>query len=208
MNSNNQSPIKSIENYYSNKIRQYGNTPKGVDWKDDSSQLIRFVQVLKIIDRDNNFTINDLGCGYGALYQFMKNKYKNFQYHGIDISKNMIESALSNLKFDNASFEISNTPESIADYSVASGIFNVKLNANNNDWLSYIKKTLEIMNKKSIKGFSFNCLSIYSDKDKMRDDLYYADPLILFDYLKKEYSKNVSLLHDYNLYEFTMLVKK
>jgi SAM-dependent methyltransferase len=208
MNSNNQSLIKSIENYYSNKIRQYGNTPKGVDWKDDSSQLIRFVQVLKIIDRDNNFTINDLGCGYGALYQFMKNKYKNFQYHGIDISKNMIESALSNLKFDNASFEISNTPESIADYSVASGIFNVKLNANNNDWLSYIKKTLEIMNKKSIKGFSFNCLSIYSDKDKMRDDLYYADPLILFDYLKKEYSKNVSLLHDYNLYEFTMLVKK
>ena len=64
------------------------------------------------------------------------------------------------------------------------------------------------MNQKSNKGFAFNCLTSYSDRDKMRNDLYYADPSFLFDYCKKKYSKNVAILHDYDLYEFTVLIRK
>ncbi len=94
------------------------------------------------------------------------------------------------------------------EYIIASGIFNVKLNHNETEWLHYILSTLEVMNKKSTKGFSFNLLAKYSDKEYMRDDLYYADPLFLFDFCKRNFSKNVALLHDYNLYEFTILVKK
>ena len=57
-------------------------------------------------------------------------------------------------------------------------------------------------------GFAFNCLTSYSDHDKMRDYLYYADPLAIFDHCKKHYAKDVALLHDYGLYEFTILVRK
>ena len=57
------------------------------------------------------------------------------------------------------------------------------------------------------KGFAFNMLTSYSDADKMRDDLYYGDPCELFDHCKRSYSRNVALLHDYGLYEFTMLVR-
>jgi len=74
--------------------------------------------------------------------------------------------------------------------------------------LSYILDTLENINEKSKKGFSFNMLTKYSDKELMRGDLYYADPLFFFDYCKRNYSKEISLLHDYDLYEFTILVKK
>ena len=42
----------------------------------------------------------------------------------------------------------------------------------------------------------------------MRPDLYYADPCRLFDLCKRRYAKNVALLHDYGLYEFTILVRK
>jgi hypothetical protein len=42
----------------------------------------------------------------------------------------------------------------------------------------------------------------------MRDNLYYADPFLLFDYCKKTYSRNVALLRDYGLYEFTLLIRK
>ena len=42
----------------------------------------------------------------------------------------------------------------------------------------------------------------------MRPDLYYADPCELFDRCKRRYSRNVALLHDYDLYEFTILVRK
>ena len=200
--------LKKIEEYYTKKINAYGNKPMGVDWKDKSSQQLRFLQLLKIIESKNKFTINDIGCGYGALYEFMQDYYKSFKYYGFDISEAMIEKASSLYNPKNVSFLRSSSPNLINDYSVASGIFNVRLNTNNNDWLEYIKKTLKIMDKKSIKGFSFNCLSSYSDKSKMRRDLYYADPLILFDYCKKNFSKNIALLHDYNLYEFTMLIKK
>ncbi len=55
---------------------------------------------------------------------------------------------------------------------------------------------------------AFNLLTSYSDKDMMRPDLYYGDPLFYFDYCKRNFSQNVALLHDYGLFEFTILVKK
>jgi hypothetical protein len=58
----------------------------------------------------------------------------------------------------------------------------------------------------SRRGFAFNVLTKYSDPERMRPDLYYADPLFLFNYCKKSF-KSVALLHDYPLYEFTILVK-
>ncbi len=62
--------------------------------------------------------------------------------------------------------------------------------------------------KNLLKAFLFNMLTKYSEKEYMRDNLYYADPLFIFDYCKRNFSKQVALLHDYGLYEFTILVKK
>ena len=62
--------------------------------------------------------------------------------------------------------------------------------------------------KKVKKGFSFNCLAIYSDENYKKNYLYYADPCFLFDYCKRNFSKNIALLYDYFLYEFTTLVRK
>ncbi|HAW53355.1 MAG TPA: SAM-dependent methyltransferase, partial [Flavobacteriales bacterium] len=47
-----------------------------------------------------------------------------------------------------------------------------------------------------------------SDPDRKRPDLYYGDPCFFFDYCKRNFSRNVALLHDYNLYDFTILVRK
>jgi hypothetical protein len=69
-------------------------------------------------------------------------------------------------------------------------------------------ETINLFNQISTSGFSFNALTKYSDKEFMKDYLYYSDPLVLFDYCKKNFSRNVALLHDYNLYEFTILVRK
>jgi len=66
------------------------------------------------------------------------------------------------------------------------------------------------MNSLCSKGFSFNMLTGYSDADRMaqRPDLYFGDPLFYFDYCKRNFSRNVALLHDYGLYDFTVLVRK
>jgi hypothetical protein len=50
-------------------------------------------------------------------------------------------------------------------------------------------------------------LTKYSDADRMRGDLYYGDPAFFFDHCKRSFSRNVALLHDYGLYEFTILVR-
>lgn len=64
------------------------------------------------------------------------------------------------------------------------------------------------MNEKSTLGFAFNALTKYSDPEFMKEELYYTDPLFMFDYCKTNFSKNVALLHDYRQYDFTILVRK
>ena len=204
---NNDLILSNINHYYTKRILTHGATPKGVDWNGEKSQFIRFAQLSKIIIQDN-FTINDIGCGYGKYIEYLAQNYNNYIYNGYDLSSEMIENAKK--LYPNSNFLIITKPENIekSDYSIASGIFSVKMEHNESEWLSYILSTLEQMNEKSIRGFSFNMLTKYSDKEYMRNDLYYADPLFIFDYCKRNFSKQVALLHDYGLYEFTILVKK
>ena len=95
-----------------------------------------------------------------------------------------------------------------SDYVVASGVLNVKLDASVAEWEGYVVETLDALHSLSLKGFAFNALTSYSDPEHMRDDLFYADPSWLFDHCKRTYSGQVALLHDYGLYEFTILVRK
>lgn len=201
--------LTDVARYYTDKLAKHGTTPQGVDWKNEDDQITRFSQLCKVIEADSRFTLNDIGCGYGALYQYLLDSYADFFYCGIDVSEDMVAAANKQTSDQaNASFAVASAPEAPAEYSVASGIFNVKLEYECSEWLDYIFSTLDIMDAYSTKGFAFNCLTSYSDEDKMRDYLYYADPCHLFDHCKRNYSKWVSLLHDYGLWEFTIIVRK
>lgn len=198
-----------VQQYYDEKIQTYGPTARGVDWNSPESQQMRFGQLLKLIDCSFPFTINDFGCGYGALADYLQKGTYQFQYCGFDISPRMIASArelyaaANWITFFNRESEL---PE--ADYTVASGIFNVMLDTPAEEWEKYVLKTLGTINALSRKGFAFNVLTKYSDQEFIRSDLYYADPLFFFDYCKTDFSRFVTLLHDYPLYEFTILVRK
>lgn len=201
--------LNEVSEYYTSKLAEFGETAKGVDWNGEESQFLRFAQLGKIIKPEEFFTINDFGCGYGALYEYLTSQYNDFDYLGIDISEDMVIAAQKRYaNKENAHFLHANQPDKIADYSMASGIFNVRFQHTDNEWLEYIKSTLDVLNAYSHKGFSFNCLTSYSDMDKMRDYLYYAQPEALFGHCKKNYASNIALLHDYGLYEFTILVRK
>ena len=39
--------LEEVTAYYSNKLTQYGATPKGVDWNGEESQVLRFEQLYK-----------------------------------------------------------------------------------------------------------------------------------------------------------------
>lgn len=210
MNNKKTDLLNEVANYYAEKLSEHGDTPRGVDWNGELSQTIRFDQLCKVINPTHAlFSLNDLGCGYGALLDYLQDKHPSYTYLGVDVAKEMIEAANQRNKgVHQARFITCAKPDQQADYGVASGIFNVRLGRSDAEWFDYLQSTLDVLDQTSTHGFSFNCLTSYSDEEKKRDYLYYADPCKLFDLCKQRYSKQVALLHDYGLYEFTILVRK
>ena len=46
--------INQVNKYYTEKVLEFGATPKGVDWNGVESQELRFAQLLKVADREIN----------------------------------------------------------------------------------------------------------------------------------------------------------
>jgi SAM-dependent methyltransferase len=200
--------LSRVAAYYEAKLDSHGPTPAGVDWSSAESQALRFAQFFPLLDGDRHGSVIDYGCGYGALRGYLRDATIDGPYTGHDVSPAMIESARRLNATDSlARFTSDRAALTTADYAVASGIFNVKQSTPEDEWRAYVDETLADIASLSRKGFAFNVLSRYSDVERRRGDLYYADPLALFDYCKRTFSPRVSLLHDYPLYEFTILVR-
>jgi SAM-dependent methyltransferase len=198
--------LDSVARYYSDRLDAHGATPQGVDWSSESSQQLRFTQLLQVIDGENP-TIIDYGCGYGALAQRLIAEERDFRYVGFDISSSMIGTAQSLIKDARCRFTTREDDIGRADFTLASGIFNVRLQTGEPDWRGYVTSTIDKIARCSTRGFALNMLTRYADPPLMRDDLYYADPARYFALCKERYSRNVALLHDYDLYEFTLLIR-
>lgn len=207
--SQHKSLLQGVADYYSARLAEHGQTARGVDWNGEESQNLRFEQLAKILPAAASFSINDVGCGYGALVDYLKARGQDFSYAGNDVSEAMVTAAAQRHAGDaRVRFTSGAAPATAADYGVASGIFNVRQSHGDAEWLDYIHATLDMLDATSRRGFAFNCLTAYSDAERMRSYLYYADPCALFDHCKRRYSRQVALLHDYGLYEFTILVRK
>lgn len=207
-----ESILATVIAFNNKQLLQHGNTPQGVGWNSDLSQTTRFDQIAKILsDESDSFSINDYGCGYGAFLDYLTSKYNSFEYRGYDVSPSILNNFRERagaLKTKHE-YQLYDTKDLIeSDYTVASGVFGMKFDFDDSVWNSYIKDTLDRINVKSNKGFSFNMLTNYTDLPDLDSELYYADPCEIFDYCKRNFSKNVSLLHDYSLYDFTILVRK
>jgi SAM-dependent methyltransferase len=201
--------LETVAHYYADKLRRFGATAHGVDWNSTDSQVLRFDRLLQVLEDDDDASLNDYGCGYGALADHLATTGRHLQYRGFDISEEMIEAAGARHAGRTwCSFTADEQQLPTADYTVASGIFNVKLEHSIEAWREYVMQTLAALDALSQRAFAFNMLSTYSDPQKRRADLFYADPLQLFDSCKRRFSPRVSLLHDYPLYEFTILVRK
>lgn len=202
--------LRQTEGYYTQKVLEYGATAQGVDWNSSASQQLRFKQLLRLVEGEQGlFSINDFGCGYGALVEYLQAQDYAFTYHGCDLSAEMVKRAQEQYRtLANCRFSVSLEAMAPAQYTVASGIFNVKLDTDEAVWAEYMLATIDRLAVLSTQGFAFNVLTKYADPPRMRPYLYYADPGWLFDYCQLRHSRWVALLHDYGLYEFTLLVRK
>lgn len=204
--------LQDVEKYYRERLRRHGATALGVDWSSPMSQRLRFVQLLKVVDwKRTPLSLHDLGCGYGALLEHLQDRHQDAKVHylGTDLSEAMIERARRRWvgKRVHASFE--RTPASLpmADYTIASGIFNVCLGHPELLWEDHVRSTLRQMRDVSRLGFSVNFMS--STMKRLRPDavgqLYTTEPSAWATYCTEQLGCQVQLVQDYGLSEFTLL---
>ncbi len=200
---------RRVEAYYSRKVVQYGPTSGGADWSSCAAQQLRFTQLLKICDFSEPFSLNDLGCGYGGLLVHIAGRHLGAEvdYLGIDLSAAMIWHArrLPQCR-DPQQFVVGHHIPRAADYTVASGIFNVRLTEPIGLWRQFIRSTLTQISAASRKGFAVNFMCRVEPGCQAKRGLYLARPETWIDYCERTYRASAEVLSGYGLAEFTLLV--
>jgi cyclopropane fatty-acyl-phospholipid synthase-like methyltransferase len=198
-----------IAKYYRETFAQHGATPQGVDWKSEEAQQVRFRQLAIVLPAEGPFSVLDFGCGYGAFLPFLRTRWPGAGYAGLDVVPEMI--AMASAKYshvEDAQFMLAGDDAPAADYAVFNGIFHIMQDEQVPAWETYAKETLHRVWETTSRGMAFNVLSTYSDAERRRPHLYYGSPEEWFGWCVATFGRHVSLLHDYGLHEFTLLVRR
>jgi SAM-dependent methyltransferase len=157
-----ESILGRVEKYYSGRFAEHGATARGVDWNSPTSQELRFAQLLKVCEgAEGPFSLNDYGCGYAALVPYLQRRAFDVRYRGFDISESMLNHARRAYERPPEVMFVARQGElEAADYTIASGLLNVKLDVSEEDWEDYVNRTLDTIAALSTRGFAFNMLTI------------------------------------------------
>lgn len=196
-----------VADYYTDRLRRFGPTPAGVDWNSEAGQRARFDALLPDLDRSES--ILDVGCGYGALLDHLRDQMPEWsgRYLGVDLSAEMVAAARERTGFPER-FSDDLPDDRSWDRVVGSGLFNVKGEVEPTAWWEFVRTSLAEMFQRCRGTMSFNLLTAYSDPDRMRSDLFYARPGDLLDHCATTMSRSLVLDHDYGLFEFTVHVRR
>lgn len=205
MNDGIDSLLLPLRRLFEDCLAAHGPTYAGVSWPDAASHRLRFEKLAMLFEDGEGGIVADLGCGYGAFCDYLREVgVKTGRFIGYDISEAMLQEARRRLP--EGEFICATAIDRQVDFAFACGIFNVRLDVPEGQWLQHIDDTLDNMNAFAGRGFAFNLLSTYVDYQESH--LYYADPSRFFERCKRRYSRKVALLHDYPLFEWTIIVRK
>jgi len=205
--------LSDVEAYYSARVAKHGATPRGVDWSCWATQNLRFVQLLKLCDFSEPFALNDIGCGYGALadYLAMRHAAAAIDYLGIDLSEAMIHRARCRFPDPDRRFVVAASCPRVADYSVASGVMNVNLGHPREPWEQFVATILRDMRRCSRRGFSVNFKAAAGAAMGAADDpaegLYRTTPQRWIEFCDAELGCSVETIDGYGMREFTLLIR-
>lgn len=196
---------EEVQRRYSERLKKFGYSPRTLGW-DKGKQKIRFDILTSQLDLSDK-SILDIGCGFGDLNLILAQKYKNYQYTGIDIVWELIEKGREIFNQKHITFRggdfLAEKFQTNFDYAIASGIFNFKLKDNAN--YQYIENVIQKALNLCSVGFAFDFLS---DKvDYQYEHTFHSSPEKILQIAYK-YSRNLILRNDYMPFEFSLFVFK
>ena len=200
-----------IYKIYSKRFLKYHNTPKGVFWNSKLSQDLRLNIILdKILDNTkvDPFTIADIGCGYGRLFEIIRerNLESRIRYSGFDINKNFISFCKTNKKFENANFYVDSQPHRNFDYIVMSGTYNLTPTNNLKLFEEYLRQNLKSNWNKVGKAMIFNCL--ISRERIIKNKLYYTEISWIKKFCEENLNKPIISKHKLLEDDITIFIQK
>jgi SAM-dependent methyltransferase len=203
--------LSQVEQLYSTNLKEKGVNSTAVGWNSRECQQLRFDKLISLVaEEESPFSLNDYGCGFGSLLLYLAKKERRVSaYNGYDISNEMLDEAgrqLTGQQETRVNLFNASQINTQADFGFVSGTFNVRFDASKEAWHQFIEKKLQELDANCSKGFSFNLLTSYVDWEEPH--LFYGDPCYWFDFCKRSFSKKVTLLHDYDLWEWTIVVDK
>lgn len=201
---------EDIARYYRARVIRHGATPEGVDWRCAPTQQLRFVQLLKILESPGPHSLNDLGCGWGALRAFLaqKRQWHRVDYLGVDLVAEMVAKAQALWPRDKKRFVQGSRLPRVADYSLASGIFNVRLELPLGHWELFVEAALRDLHNNSRYGFAVNFMAPLPAGMDSPPQLYRPDIARWASFCETELSGRVERVSGYGLREETLLVRR
>ncbi len=193
---------------YNKNLNLNGFKPLGLFWNSKKSQYDRFDTLLFLIMKFKfiqRLRIADVGCGYGSLLDYLKEKKLNFYYSGYDINKNLIKFCIKN--HPKNLFKVSYFPTEFTDITVASGTYNYTVIDNVEIWEEYIIFNLKKCMTKSKIGIIFN-LQFTKKKSYIKNNIYYTNVEFMLEKLKKEFVKVNKFYSTKNLNDVYFVILK
>ena len=171
--------------------------------------MLRHMQFMRLLRGSLDASVLDLGCGFGDFFRFLRANGYRGSFIGYDVAPTMIAEALRlHGEGPDRQWRVGAKPSETADFAIASGLFNVKRNTSVETWTQHVQQTIDIIASAGRRGFAFNILSLSSDVERHRPDLYYADPTEMLAYCLSRFGRSVALMQDYGLWEFTVIVRR
>ncbi len=202
--------LSAVIRVYEKRLAEFGASPKGVLWKNVEGQLLRFEVLAGIIRAEaasQTITVTDLGCGYGALFDFLLTLpgVEISRYRGYDISGVMLEQAARRITDPRAVFALSDEALEVADYSFVSGTYNLIMPTQISEWRDYAARSLTRLWERTAKGLAFNMLGAAAPVAV--GSLFRTPPDFFID-LFRRLKAEVTLVDDYPLDEWTLLARR
>ncbi len=205
---------EELINYYQKKLKKHKDGGLAVDWNCEEAQELLFFALLDSLNKEHlksgTAKILDVGCGLGALYDFLKREGYKVHYTGIDIAPEMIKECQR--RYPEAVFEVRDIlqnpyKENSFDYVFLSG--SVSLRLHNHE--RYVRRMIYRMFSFAKVALSFNLLSaraLLESRVFQLDDLrYYPEPAAILQFCHT-LTPLINLRHEVAGWTFTMQLFK
>jgi SAM-dependent methyltransferase len=197
--------VDSLVAHYEEKLRAHGPTARGMDWKDEASQRLRFAVLCDVAPLAGR-SVHEVAAGAGHLCGFLREREPGALYSGSDPSAAMVAAARRlhpGVEFEQRDL-LEDPPEAAFDVVLCSGLFHVKLAHPEAEWRRFVEQGVRAMWRMCRVAIAFNLMS---DRVDFRvPELHYASPAESFELCRSELSPFVTLRHDYPLHEYTVYV--